>query len=364
MTRLHDLFKLGQSIWIDQISRELFASGELQSLIDQGLRGMTSNPSIFMKSMTGSDAYDEDLARLAGEGKDIEAIYEALAIADIQQAADMLRPIFDDSEGADGFVSLEANPNLAHDTQGTLADIRRLNALVKRPNVMFKIPATKAGFPAIERLLTEGLPINITLMFSLEHYHAVSEAYLRALEARAQAGQDLDRMASVASFFVSRIDSKLDPQLAELGAPDLQGMIAIANAKLAYAQFEQQFSGPRWQRLAALGARPQRVLWASTSTKNPAYPDTLYVDNLVGPQTVNTLPPETISAVLDHGTVARTVDRNLDLAHAQIERLAQVGIDLDLATSELLEQGVASFSDAYEKLLANLAEKTSKLAAG
>ena len=364
MTKLDDLFKLGQSIWIDQISRELFTSGELQSLIDQGLRGMTSNPSIFMKSMTGSDAYDEDLARLAAQGLEVDAIYETLAIADIQQAADMLRPIYDDSAGADGFVSLEANPNLAHDTGGTLAEIRRLDTLVDRPNVMFKIPATKAGFPAIESLLTEGLPINITLMFSLEQYQAVSEAYLQALEARAEAGQDLDRMASVASFFVSRIDSKLDPMLEERGAPDLRGMIAIANAKLAYAQFEQQFSGPRWERLAALNARPQRVLWASTSTKNPAYPDTLYVDNLIGPETVNTLPPETISAVLDHGTVARTVDRNLDLARDQIERLGLVGIDLDQATAELLEQGVASFSDAYEKLLTNLAVKMSKLAAG
>ncbi len=363
MTKLHDIYKLGQSIWIDQISRELFASGELQSLIDQGLRGMTSNPSIFMKAMTGSDAYDEDLARLIQQGLEIDAVYESLAVSDIQQAADMLRTIFDASDGADGFVSLEANPNLAHETQGTLDEIRRLKKLVNRPNVMFKIPATQAGYPAIQTLLTEGLPINITLMFSLEQYEAVSEAYLKALEARLGSGKPIDRMASVASFFVSRIDSKIDPLLEERGTTDLQGMIAVANAKLAYEQFKEQFGGPRWERLAASGARPQRVLWASTSTKNPAYPDTLYVDNLIGPETVNTLPPETIAAVLDHGTLARTVDRNVDLAREQISRLSQAGIDLDQVTRELLDQGVASFSDAYQKLIANLSQKALKMRA-
>lgn len=361
MTKLNDIHKLGQSVWIDQISRELFASGELQSLIDQGLRGMTSNPSIFMKSMTGSDAYNDDLARLVNQALDIETIYETLAISDIQQAANMLRPIFDSSNGADGFVSLEANPNLAHETQGTLDEIRRLNLLVDRPNVMFKIPATEAGYPAIQTLLAEGLPVNITLMFSLEQYDAVSEAYLKALETRLDSGKPIDRMASVASFFVSRIDSKIDPMLEERGVSDLQGIIAVANAKLAYEQFQEKLNSPRWERLAASGARPQRVLWASTSTKNPAYPDTLYVDNLIGPDTVNTLPPETITAVLDHGTVARTVDRNVNLAREQIEKLARTGIDLNQVTRELLDQGVASFNEAYQTLIENLSQKAQKI---
>jgi len=357
MTKLQELHQLGQSIWIDQISRELFSSGKLQHLIDQGLRGMTSNPTIFMKAMTGSGGYDEDIRRFAAEGVDTERMYETMAIADIQQAADLLRPVFDASAGADGFVSLEANPGLAHDTQGTLAEIGRLHAQVDRPNVMFKIPATREGFPAIHTLLREGLPINITLMFSLEQYDAVSEAYISALEKRYSAGEVIDRMASVASFFVSRMDVKVDPTLKQLGETDLLGKVAIANAKLAYQRFQSKFSGERWEKLAEAGARPQRVLWASTSTKDPAFSDTLYVDNLIGPHTVNTLPPDTIEAVLDHGKAERTVDKDLDAARAVLKKLDELGVDLDQVTDELLAEGVASFRESYDKLIENLREK-------
>jgi len=357
MTKLQELHQLGQSIWIDQISRELFSSGKLAHLIEAGLRGMTSNPTIFMKAMTGSGDYDQDIHRLVGQGLEIEAVYEKMAIADIQHAADMLRPVFDASAGADGFVSLEANPDLAHDTQGTLVEIRRLHAEVDRPNVMFKIPATSEGFPAIHDLLCEGLPINITLMFSLDQYDAVSEAYLSAVEKRFSAGKPIDRMASVASFFVSRMDVKVDPQLKVLGQPELLGQIAIANAKIAYQRFQSKFSGERWEKLAQAGARPQRVLWASTSTKDPAFSDTLYVDNLIGPHTVNTLPPDTIEAVMDHGTVERTVDKDLDATRAQFAKLAEIGIDIDRVTDELLDEGVASFSDSYHKLIDSLRKK-------
>jgi transaldolase len=364
MTKLQELFQLGQSIWIDQISRELFTSGKLQFLIEQGLRGMTSNPTIFMKAMTGGRDYDEDIQHYAAQGLDVEKIYEKMAIADIQQAADMLRPVFDESDGADGFVSLEARPSLAHDTDGTLDEIRRLHAEVDRPNVMFKIPATVEGFPAIHTLLFEGLPINITLMFSLDQYDAVSEAYLSALEKRVAAGEPVDRSASVASFFVSRMDVKLDPVLKERGATDLVGKIAIANAKMAYAAFQAKFSGERWEKLVGAGARPQRVLWASTSTKDPSFPDTLYVDHLIGPHTVNTLPPDSIDAVMDHGTVKRTVDQDLEKANHHLHQLAELDIDIDVVTDELLDEGVASFSDSYRKLIENLQQKSDRVQAG
>jgi len=357
MTKLQELHRLGQSIWIDQISRELFSSGKLARLIDGGLRGMTSNPTIFMKAMTGSGDYDEDLRRLVGQGLAIEKVYETMAIADIQNAADMLHPVFNASDGADGFVSLEANPNLAHDSEGTLAEIRRLHREVDRPNVMFKIPATVEGYPVIHTLLSEGLPINITLMFSLEQYDAVSEAFISAVEKRQAAGKPINRMASVASFFVSRMDVKVDPLLKERGATDLLGKIAIANAKLAYGRFQEKFSGERWEQLEQSGARPQRVLWASTSTKNPSYSDTLYVDNLIGPHTVNTLPPDSIEAVMDHARVERTVDRDVEQAAQQIERLADLGIDVDTVTDELLVEGVEKFSTSYAELIENLKRK-------
>jgi transaldolase len=269
----------------------------------------------------------------------------------------MLRPVFDASNGADGFVSLEANPDLAHDTSGTMDEIRRLHQEVNRPNVMFKIPATVEGYPVIQTLLCDGLPINITLMFSLEQYEAVSEAYISALEERYSSGQAIDRMASVASFFVSRIDVKVDPMLKERGESDLLGKIAIANAKMAYRRFQSKFSGERWEKLAEAGGHPQRVLWASTSTKDPAYSDTLYVDNLIGPDTVNTLPPDSIDAVMDHGRAERTIDDGLETAEAQLKKLASVGIDFDQVTDELLDEGVEKFSRSYHQLIDNLRKK-------
>jgi transaldolase len=363
MATLQEIHQLGQSVWIDQISRELFTSGKLQYLIEQGLRGMTSNPTIFEKAMTGSGDYDADIQRLRTKGLEVEAVYEKMAISDIQQAADMLRPVFDASDGADGYVSLEANPDLAHDTRRTLDEIRRLHREVDRPNVMFKIPATNEGFPAIHTLLCEGLPINITLMFSLEQYDAVSEAYISALEKRYSSGQAIGRMASVASFFVSRIDVKVDPMLKERGETDLLGKIAIANAKMAYHRFQSKFSGERWEKLAEAGARPQRVLWASTSTKDPSYSDTLYVDNLIGPDTVNTLPPESIEAVMDHGRAERTVDQELEAAEAELEKLSAAGIDLDQVTDELLDEGVEKFSKSYHQLIDNLRKKMTDIQA-
>jgi transaldolase len=362
MTKLNQLANLGQSIWLDFIRRSLITSGELQALVDEGLRGMTSNPTIFEKAIAGSDDYDEALRQLAVSGGSVEAIYEALAMDDIRRAADVLRSVYDRTNKADGYVSLEVNPHLAHDTQGTIAEARRLFAALDRPNVMIKVPATPAGIPAVETLIGDGLNINITLIFSLAHYQAVTEAYIAGLEKRAEAGQDLSHVASVASFFLSRIDTAVDRQLDALQSPisdiqDLKGKIAIASAKTAYALFGQIFAGERWERLAARGARVQRPLWASTSTKNPAYPDTLYVDNLIGPHTVNTVPPETIAAFRDHGTVALTLESGVDQAREQIARLGDLGLDLGAITQKLQDDGVAAFAHSFESLLASIQEK-------
>jgi transaldolase len=366
MTKLNQLADLGQSIWLDFIRRSLITSGELQALVDEGLRGMTSNPTIFDKAIAGSDDYDEALRRLAVAGGSVEAIYEALAMDDIRHAADVLRPVYDRTNKGDGYISLEVNPHLAHDTQGTIAEARRLFAALDRPNVMIKVPATPAGIPAIETLIGDGLNINVTLIFSLAHYQAVAGAYIAGLEKRARAGEDLAHVASVASFFVSRIDTAVDRALDALQHPasnpqSLKGKIAIASAKTAYALFHQIFAGQRWERLAVRGARVQRPLWASTSTKNPAYADTLYVDNLIGPHTVNTAPPETIAAFRDHGTVALTLEVGVDQAREQIARLADLGLDLGAITRKLQDDGVVAFAQSFESLLASIQEKCDRL---
>jgi len=340
MTKLHELTDLGQAIWLDYIRRSFITLGDLQALIDEGLRGVTSNPTIFEKAIAGSTDYDEDLHRLVEEGETVEEIYEALALDDIRRAADLLRPVYDGSTwlttgqtgGADGYVSLEVSPALAYDTEGTIAEARRLFAALDRPNVMIKVPATPAGIPAIEALIGEGINVNVTLMFSLAHYEAVSEAYIAGLEKLAAAGGDLSKVASVASFFISRVDSAVDRALEEISDRTLQGKIAIANAKVTYARFREVFSGERWKRLAALGARVQRPLWASTSTKNPLYPDTLYVDGLIGSDTVNTVPPATLNSFRDHGTVAPTLEVGLGEARAQLAHLAELGVDLHAIT--------------------------------
>ena len=361
MTKLHELAELGQSIWLDYISRSLIASGELQKLVDQGLRGVTSNPSIFEKAIAGSADYDEELNRLVSDGKSVAEIYEDLAMADIRSAADILRPVYEKSGGADGYVSLEVNPALAHDTGATIAEARRLFASLERPNVLIKVPATPAGIPAIETLIGEGVNVNVTLIFSLEQYEAVATAYIAGLEKLALAGGDIGSVASVASFFISRVDTAVDKALEEIGNTEIQGKIAIDNAKIAYSRFREIFSSERWKKLATESARVQRPLWASTSSKNPAYPDTLYVDNLIGPDTVNTLPPATLDDFLDHGKVAATVETDVDGARMRIAELAELGIDLDAITNKVLDEGVAAFAKSFEGLIASIAEKRRRL---
>ena len=368
MTKLHQLAELGQAVWFDFIRRSTLASGELQALVDQGVRGVTSNPTIFEHAITAGDEYDDEIRALAQAGRSTVEIYEALAINDIRSAADILRPVYDATGGADGYVSLEVDPRLAHDTAGTCADAVRLFRTVDRPNLMIKVPATPAGIPAIQTLIGQGVNVNVTLIFSLDHYQDAARAYIAGLEELGAADGDVGQVASVASLFISRVDTAVDRALDEAGNGDLpalaglQGKIALANAKMAYARFEQLFSGPRWEALATRGARVQRPLWASTSTKNPAYPDTLYVDDLVGPHTVNTMPPATLEAYLDHGQVpdssdAAPVTLNWDQARAQLARLAELGIDLKAIMDKLQDEGVASFARSFESLLASIAEK-------
>ncbi len=361
MTKLQELARYGQSIWFDNISRDLLDSGGLQALVESGVVGVTSNPSIFEKAIAGSAEYDPALGALIAAQRSTMEMYEALVMEDIGRAADVLRPVYERTEGLDGYVSLEVDPTLADETEGTIAEARRLFAELGRPNVMIKVPATPAGFPAIETLIGEGINVNATLMFSLDHYEAVACAYLAGLETCSAAGGDLSKVASVASFFVSRVDTAVDRQLEKLGVHDLQGQIAIANAKLTYARFKEIFSGERWERLAAQGARVQRPLWASTGTKNPDYSDTLYVDTLIGPHTVNTVPPATLDAFVEHGRVSASLEQDLDQAQEQLSRLAQLGIDLDAITEELQVAGVEAFATAFRGLLSSIEKKKAQL---
>jgi transaldolase/glucose-6-phosphate isomerase len=360
-TKLQKLASLGQSIWYDNIRRALLDGGDLQALVDAGVTGVTSNPSIFEKAIAGSADYDEAMGELVTEGRSEIEIFEALAIEDIRRAADILRPVYDRTSSVDGYVSLEVSPELAHETDGTIAEARRLFATLHRPNVMIKVPATPAGIPAIEALIGEGINVNVTLMFSLDHYDAVAGAYIAGLEKLAAAGGDLSSVASVASFFVSRVDTAVDRALEALGNEDLLGRIAIANAKAAYARFKATFSGQRWAKLSAQGARVQRPLWASTGTKNPLYSDTLYLDALIGPDTVNTVPPATLSAFVDHGTAAPTLEEGIAEAHGELARLAGLGIDLPAITQSLQDEGVASFANAFQSLMASIQEKRQRL---
>lgn len=361
MTKLQKLANLGQSIWLDYISRSFIASGELKKLVDKGLRGVTSNPTIFEKAIAGSTVYNEDLKRLVESGRTVEQIYEALVFDDIRRAADILLPVYKKTNCLDGYVSLEVNPNLAHDTEATITEARHLFAELERPNVMIKVPATPAGIPAIEKLIGEGVNVNVTLIFSLEQYEAVANAYIGGLEKLASAGGDLAKVGSVASFFISRVDTAVDEALKKVGKTEMQGKIAVDQAKIAYARFKEIFSGERWEKLAAKGARVQRPLWASTSTKNPAYPNTLYVEKLVGPDTVNTLPPATLDVFLDHGTVGTTLENDVEGAGRRIAKLAGLGIDFDAITKQILEEGVKSFAKSFEALLASVTEKREKL---
>jgi len=351
MSKLHDLADLGQSIWLDYIRRDILDSGELNQLRQTGVRGVTSNPSIFEQAIARSDDYSADLDRMIAEGRTAKEIYETLAIEDIRHACDVFIDLYRQTDGADGYVSLEANPQLAYKTEETIVEARRLFAAVDRPNLYIKVPATSEGIPAIRQLIGEGINVNVTLIFAISAYEDVALAYLSGLQALAERGGDLSQVSSVASFFVSRVDGKADKQLAAMGNDSLRGAIGIANAKMAYQRFLQIFSGPRWEELAAQGARVQRPLWGSTSTKDPAFPDTLYVDNLIGPHTVNTVPPETLEAILDHATVARTIDKDVDVALKQLQELEALGISLEQITTELLEEGVAKFAASFESLL-------------
>ncbi|MBW7882679.1 MAG: transaldolase [Caldilineaceae bacterium] len=370
MNRIQKLREMGQSIWLDYIERGMIASGELKLLVDTGIAGVTSNPTIFQQAISKSDAYKADLQRLARNDTDTKRIFETLAIADIKAAADVLRPVYDANGGQDGFVSLEVAPDLAYDTAATIAEARRLHAAVDKPNLMIKVPATAAGIPAIRQLIADGININVTLIFSLQRYAEVKEAFFQGLEERLENGKPIDSIASVASFFVSRVDSNVDDKLANLAAQDaanaaqiksLMGKAAVANAKLAYAQFQEKFAGPRWQKLAAAGAHYQRPLWASTSTKNPDYPDLLYVDTLMGPHTVNTMPPKTLEAFKDHGTVSRTIDDDLAGAKAVLDALAAAGVDMDTVTQELEAEGVKKFADSFVELLAAIEQRRKEL---
>ena len=357
MPALHDLEDLGQGVWLDFIRRSFIASGGLRGWIDRGARGVTSNPTILDKAIAGSADYDEEIRRLALLGKSAEEMYLNLALEDIGAAADLLLPVYESLGGRDGYVSLEVSPLLACETEATIDAVIRLANLFPQPNVFIKVPATAQGVPAIRALVARGININVTLIFSLERYKKVLDAYLGGLEDRFDSRLDITGIASVASFFVSRVDTAVDKLLEERGEKELQGKIAIANAKAAYAHFLEVVRTSRWRRLADRGARVQRPLWASTSTKNPHYPDTLYVDNLIGPDTVNTLPLETLDAWIDHGRADLTLMSGLEEAQQQLGALAATGVDLDAVTDQLTRDGVQAFADSYNHLLASIEEK-------
>jgi transaldolase len=360
--RLHS--EQDQSPWIDFIDRDLISSGRLKEMVDDGIRGLTSNPTIFAKAVA-TGQYDELIRREIQAGDDARQIYEEIAVADVGDAADVLRTVYDASDGADGFASIEVEPDLADDTDGTLARARELWGRLDRPNVFIKIPATPAGVPAIEAAIADGINVNVTLMFSVDVYREVARAYIAGLRARHERGEDITGIASVASFFVSRVDSKVDKYLEQRdtrATKEARGRAAIANAKMAYEAFNEIFGGDEFAELRAAGARVQRCLWASTSTKNPDYRDVLYVEELIGPQTVNTMPLETIEAFIDHGQVERTLDRGLDDAKQALREVEASGISMERVTDELIEEGVASFAKSFDELLETIESKRKELA--
>jgi transaldolase len=373
MTRLNDLSdQQGQSPWLDNLRRDWLQDGTLEGLVEQGIRGVTSNPTIFAKAIAGQDTYDEEFGQLI-RTKSVEDAYWDLVVDDINAALGILRATYDASGGGDGFVSVEVAPSLAHDTQGTVTAARNLHRRIDQPNVLVKIPATPEGVPAIEEMISAGRSINVTLIFSITRYDEVIEAYLSGLETLAASGvDDLSHVASVASFFISRVDTEVDRRLETAAGSGpkgdvllgLRGRAAVAQAKLAYELFTSRFAGPRWEALAAKGARVQRPLWASTSTKNPAYPDLAYVDTLIGPDTVNTMPDGTVADFLDHGTVARTVDSDVEAARTLIAELAEAGIEMEDVAQVLESEGVASFAKSFDELVQSLTDKANALTAG
>ncbi len=366
MSRIRQISELGQAIWLDFISRDLLRSGKLRDLVNRGMTGMTSNPTIFQKSIAAGREYDDQIRELAAARKSTYEIYEALAMQDIGEAADQIRSVYNESQARDGFVSIEVNPRLADDSDGTIEEARRLFRSINRPNVMIKVPATQAGIPAIRTLIGDGINVNVTLIFSIGAYEKVMEAYIEGLRRLRESGRPLGFVGSVASFFVSRVDTLIDGLLTkridagerELGT--LRGQAAIANARIAYDCYKSVFEGPQFADLRAAGARVQRPLWASTSTKNPAYSPTKYVDALIGPNTVNTVPPETLDAIEDHATPARTIDLDVQQSYAVIEKLRTVGVDMTRVTDQLLADGVRLFAESFDKLLGDLENKRAR----
>ena len=365
---LKKLETLGQSIWLDYIRRDLITNGELQQLIENdGLRGMTSNPAIFQKSIAESNLYDSEIRDLAAQNKEINTIYEEISQKDVQQAADVFRPLYDKTKGDDGYVSLEVNPHLANNTQGTIAEGRRLKTALKRPNVLIKVPATLEGLPAIRQLISEGISINVTLIFGLPRYRAVAEAYVEGLEERATQGKPLDNVTSVASFFLSRIDTLVDPILEKIMETDskkdeiareARGEVAISSAKAAYQIYKEVFGSSRFKELKEKGARVQRLLWASTGNKNPNYSDVKYIEPLIGQNTVNTVPPQTINAYRDHGNPKLTIELDIKKADRVLKSLPELGIDIDKVTQQLERDGIGKFNEPFDKLMEALAKKS------
>jgi transaldolase len=364
MTPLKQLADAGQSVWIDYLSRPFVQGGDLAGLVEDGVVGVTSNPTIFQGAIAAGDVYDEQIKELTQTETEPKEIFLALARDDIRDACDILRPVWDSGNGRDGWVSLEVDPNLAHETQRTIEEAKRLHAMVERPNLFIKIPATKEGLSAIEETIATGIPVNVTLIFSLQRHREVAEAYIRGARRLVDSGGDPSTIASVASFFVSRVDTEADRRLDEIGGYDeLKGTLAIANAKLAYEQYEEVFSGADWDELAAKGATPQRCLWASTSTKNPEYRDVLYVEELIGPDTVNTMPRETVEAVQDHAQVERTLDRDIEGARRTFELFAEAGIEYDDVVETLEREGVEKFAKSFRELFSDLESKRDALVA-
>jgi transaldolase len=363
-SRLHELSEHGVSIWIDSLSREMLETGELARLMaDDAVVGVTSNPTIFQKALAEAEWYDDQLRSVSAETDDTLEIFFALALEDIRDACDLMRPVWERTAGIDGYVSMEVDPRIAYDREAQFEQAARFHEEVDRPNLYVKIPGTEPGLGAIEDSIAAGRSINVTLIFSLERYAAVAEAYIRGLERLVAGGGDPATVNSVASFFVSRVDTEADRRLEEAGRGDLAGRLAIANAKLAYAHWRETFAGERWDFLVGKGARPQRCLWASTSTKNPAYRDVLYVEELIGPDVVNTMPLETIQAFQDHGEVRETLETGLDEARALLDELAAAGVDYDDVVATLEEEGVRKFDDSFEELLQGIRDKLGVVAA-
>jgi len=363
-TPLQQLAEHGQSVWIDYLSRRFVKDGDLKGLVGEGVEGVTSNPTIFQGAIAEGDAYDDQIRELSGEHDDAKEIFWQLAKDDIRDACDILRSVWDKGEGKDGWVSLEVDPNLAHDTEKTKSEAVRLFELVDRPNLLIKIPATLEGLQAIEDTIAHGIPVNVTLIFSLERHRKVAEAYVRGVQRLVDGGGDPKTVASVASFFVSRVDTETDKRLDEIGGPDeLKGKLAVANAKLAYQTYKEMFAGERWEKLEAKGATPQRCLWASTSTKNEDYRDTIYVEELVGRDTVNTMPRELIEAVLDHGEIRDTLEEDLDGAHKVLDDLKAAGIDYDDVVETLEREGVEKFAKSFKELFSDVESKRDQLVA-